>query len=296
MAKYIITGANGHLGRRLLERLQGKGHGLHALVRSASAAATIAPHRDVSVHVVDYTSAAALEPLVSGADAVVHLVGIIRETPQNRYVDAHESTCRALVEAVRRASVSPRIVYVSILGSSSAHANACLRSKGAAEDLLLAGGLPVTVLQVPMVLGEGDYATMALRNKARSAWSVGFRMSSREQPIYAGDVVNAIVAALDRACGRLSLAGPESLPRDALVRRAGQILGTRPKCISLPIGPGRFVVGVLEKVLPHPPMTRAMLDVLDHDDAIDPLPAADHLGITLTPLDEMLRSVLGALQ
>lgn len=296
MAKYIITGANGHLGRRLLERLQGNGHELHAVVRSASAAASIAPHPDLQVHVVDYTSAEALAPVLSGADAVVHLVGIIRETPQNRYVDAHEATCRALVEAARRASAEPRLVYISILGSSSTHANACLRSKGAAEDLLLTSGLPVTVLQVPMVLGEGDYATLALRNKARSAWSVGFRLSSLEQPIYAGDVVNAIVAALDRTCGRLLLAGPESLPRDALVRRAGRILGTRPKCLSLPIGLGRFVVGVLEKVLPHPPMTRAMLDVLDHDDAIDPRPAAAQLEITLTPLDGMLRSVLGALQ
>jgi hypothetical protein len=35
-----------------------------------------------------------------------------------------------------------------------------------------------------------------------------------------------------------------------------------------------------------------MLGVLDHDDRVDPAPACDRLGITLTPLDEALRRCL----
>jgi len=296
VGKIIVTGANGHLGTRLLEALKRDGHELQAVVRSTAAAAALRTSLGVEASVVDYADSAALAPHLVSADAVVHLVGIIRETPQNRYVNAHENTCRALVDALTSIKSTPRIVYVSILGSSAGNENACLSSKGRAEDLLLASGLPVTVLQVPMVLGESDYATFALRKKALSGFSVGFRMASREQPIYAGDVVNAIRAAAGGAFGRLMLAGPESVSRAELVRRAGLILGTAPKSLSLPIGLGRFIVGLLETVLPNPPMTRAMLDVLDHDDAIDPLDAAKRLGIELTSLDEMLRLVLKPLQ
>ncbi len=292
MAKYIITGANGHLGRQLLQKLSDAGHELHAVVRSTSAATTLPKLQGVRSHIINYSDAKALAPLVAGTYAVVHLVGIIRETPHNRYIDAHESTCSALVEAARSAGVSPHIVYVSILGSSATHGNACLRSKGTAERTLLDSGLPVTVLQVPMVLGEGDFATFALRKKALSRLCFGFRLSSLEQPIYAGDVVNAIESALNKSLGRLLLAGPESLPRSALIQRAGKTLGEKPQAMSLPIGLGRVVVGLLERLSPHPPMTRAMLDVLDHDDHIDPSPAARQLGISLTSLDETLRLVL----
>ena len=48
-----------------------------------------------------------------------------------------------------------------------------------------------------------------------------------------------------------------------------------------------------EKLLANPPLTRAMLGVLDHDDDIDPKPACDALGIQLTPLDETLLRCVG---
>ena len=44
----------------------------------------------------------------------------------------------------------------------------------------------------------------------------------------------------------------------------------------------------------HPPITRAMLGVLDHDDDIDPLPSSKELGINLTVLDEMLEATISA--
>ena len=48
-----------------------------------------------------------------------------------------------------------------------------------------------------------------------------------------------------------------------------------------------------EKLLSDPPLTRAMLGVLDHDDEIDPKPACDELGIQLTPLGETLLRCVG---
>ena len=45
-------------------------------------------------------------------------------------------------------------------------------------------------------------------------------------------------------------------------------------------------------LLPSPPVTRAMLGVLDHDDAVETTKAARKLGLRLTSLDDMLRAVL----
>jgi uncharacterized protein YbjT (DUF2867 family) len=157
-------------------------------------------------------------------------------------------------------------------------------------------------LRVPMVLGEDDYASRALSRRSRSPLTVLIRGESLEQPIYAGDVVEAIVAGLspnNRVGAMLDLAGPESLSRAALVNRAAAVRGEGPRrFISLPLAPVLATVRGIEMLARwvgrDPPVTRAMLEVLDHDDAIEPRGAADQLGISLTGLDEMLRRCLSA--
>jgi len=290
-----ITGANGHLGTRLL---QARGaDGVRALVRSQAAAERVkaAARGDaVDVRLLDYHQTDDLAEALQGCDFVVHLVGIIKETAANRYQDAHEGSCRALAQAAERSGLR-RIVYLSILGAAPGSRNACLASRGAAEQILLDGPVPATVIRVPMVLGEGDFASRALSARARRSFNVVLRGSSLEQPIYAGDVVAAVVAALagDDANRRYDLAGPESLRRSALIHRAAHVLGRRTRVLSLPLGLGMMVAGVLETLSSDPPVTREMLGVLDHDDRIDTQPAVESLGLTLTPLDETLRRCLG---
>lgn len=283
-----ITGANGHLGTRILtERTHAP---VRALVRSARAAGQVRALAGDDVRVVDYRDPAGLAAALAGCSGVIHLVGILKESAAARYVDAHERTCAALAEAAADAGVA-RIVYLSILGAAPAEPNACLASRAAAEQILQRGPVPATVIRVPMVLGEGDYASRALRARARRAWNLVLRPASLEQPIYAGDVVAALLAAAARSDGPdlFELAGPESLPRAELIRRAAAVLGRRTRVVGIPLGAGLAAAGLLERLPGDPPVTRTMLGVLDHDDCIDPEPAARALGLALTPLDEMLR-------
>ncbi len=288
MAGVLITGANGHLGRRLINALHGKVP-LRAAVRSPRAAAQLDGFPGLEVVQVDYNDVQSMTAAVQGMSAVVHLVGILKEGAGNSYELAHEQTCATLCAALDGRRDEVAVAYVSILGSTVDSANACLRSKGAAEEILLGSFAKATVLQVPMVLGEGDYAARSLAVRARKARSFGFRMDSLEQPIYAGDVTQALQAATVGAYGRVLLGGPEVLSRRALVQRAAAVLGRQTRVISLPVGLGMALAAVLERISANPPVTRAMLGVLDHDDDAPSEAAASALGITLTPLDEMLR-------
>ena len=221
----------------------------------------------------------------------MHLVGIIKESSRSRYQDAHEATTRAL-SAAAHASAMKRVVYLSILGADVASTNPCLASKARAEQILLDAPTPALILRVPMVLGENDFASTALKRRALASVNVLLRGGSREQPIYAGDVIHAISTGLERTAlddVTVNLAGPESLSRNALIRRAGALTGHTPRAFSLPLGIGLAAAGLLERVSANPPITRAMLGVLDHDDDIDPSEAAKRLDVELTSLDETLK-------
>ena len=75
-----------------------------------------------------------MESSCSRRRAVVHLVGIIKEMPGTRYVEAHEQTPPRAPLAASRAGVS-RIVYLSILGSAPRLHEDCQASKGRVETL-----------------------------------------------------------------------------------------------------------------------------------------------------------------
>lgn len=293
----LITGANGNLGRRLIKVLTQAGQQVRAVVRSQRAAEQI--HQlDVSpapdVVQVDYLDAAAMRSAMTGATAIVHLVGIIKETASSSYHDAHEGTTRVVAEQAAEAGVE-RVVYLSIVGTSVTSSNACLRSKAAGEEILLSGSVPALVLRVPMVLGEGDYASAALRGRAHRRRNFLLRGASLEQPIYAGDVVAAIASglALQPPVNQdLDLAGPRSLSRAELTQAAARAVGNSTSTISLPLALGMMAAWIFERLSANPPVTRAMLGVLDHDDQVDPASALELLGLSLTPLDDMLKRTL----
>ncbi|MDJ0851020.1 MAG: NAD(P)H-binding protein [Myxococcota bacterium] len=293
--RVLVTGANGHLGRRLLGRLSGE-RPLRAVVRSERAAAQVAEAAQVETAILDYADADALTRAAEGCSHAVHLVGILKEGSTSSYEQAHEATTQALTVAAARQGLS-RIVYLSILGSRPESRNACLASKGRAEQILLEAKTPALVLRVPMVLGEGDVASRALRGQALAPFLFQPRGgASLEQPIYAGDVIEALVAGVTRDDlddVALDLAGPESLSHRHLVARAAELHGRSPRVFPLPLSLLRGVAGVLEAVSKDPPVTRAMLGVLDHDDDVDPAPACARLGIELTPIQEALRRCVG---
>ena len=297
--RVLVTGANGVLGRQLLRTVAGAGGRPAAVVRSESAAETLATLPDElrpETHIVDYRDVPGLTKAMAGRELVIHLVGILKESKRSRYAAAHEEASTAVAEAARATDIQ-RIVYLSILGSHPEAANACLASKGRAEVLLLEHAVPATVIRLPMVLGDGDMASRALRGEAQAKLlplMAGGR--SFEQPIDADDVVSAILAACERpelADRSLDLAGPESLPARELILRAAALYGNRPRFFPLPVPMARFFARTVERFSDDPPVTEAMLDVLLHDDRIDPEPAARALGITLTSLDTMLARRVG---
>ncbi|HKA15391.1 MAG TPA: NAD(P)H-binding protein [Myxococcota bacterium] len=298
----LVTGANGRIGLALCRRLaeEGPPRRALALVRSERAAAAVRalPARErPEVAIADYRDADSIAEYTARCEAAVHLVGLLKETRANRYVDAHERACTALSAAADRTGLR-RIVSLSILGADPDSPNACLASRARADAILLRAKTSAVVIRLPMVLGAGDPASAALARQARGPRARLVRGgASLDQPIAARDVVSALAAALDRPGlddAVLELAGPESLPHRDLVLRAASVLGTQVSISTVPAPLACAAAWLAERLSTDPPITRAMLGVLEHDDAIDPEPARAKLGLALTPLDTALREALAS--
>jgi len=296
--RILLTGANGHLGRLVIRALADDPNAepVRAVVRSERAARSLddlpSPERR-EVRIVDYTDRAGLEDAARGCNAAIHLVGILKQTRNNRYEDAHERPAEALSLACAAAGVS-RIVHTSIHGADPASRNGCLASRGRADEILLASRVPAVILRVPMVLGPGDAAADALRRQATSGRASLVRGGATlEQPIAASDVVAALLAATRPSVpgdSVIELGGPESLTHRALVERTAAVLGREVSFGSTPLLAARAFAWLAETFSADPPLTRDMLGVLEQDDRIDPQAACEMLGIELTPLDDALRA------
>ncbi len=302
--KILVTGANGNLSKKFI---LSKGEvNVCALVRSEKAKDDLMSFikandiQDVQIVKCDYLDEQAIKELAKSCSYLLHLVGIIRENKDNRFNVVHKQTTKVLMEAIKGSGIK-KCCYISILGAKEDSINACFSSRGFAEKLFLDSYIPSLVLQVPMVLGEGDYASEALKKNALSRINFTFRKLSLEQPIYAQDIIDVVNIDIKRALeedhspsGIKTLAGPTSLTRERLIEKTAKKLGVKVKVFSLPFFLGYIIARLSEMLSSHPPITRAMLGVLDHDDDIDPSPSCKELGINLTTLDEMIEATIRA--
>ena len=155
--RIAITGANSSVGHAFLNSLvnqTGNEITVNAGVRRQAAADTLPDHPSITPYVIQYGDSASLEQLLDGATCVVHLAGILIESPSSNYQTANIDATSAVVKAAQRAKLG-QIVLVSALGANSLSTNGYYRSKGLAEDAVTASGIPADIIRTPMLLGSG---------------------------------------------------------------------------------------------------------------------------------------------
>jgi|HubBroStandDraft_4_1064222.scaffolds.fasta_scaffold75322_2 uncharacterized protein YbjT (DUF2867 family) len=298
--KIVITGANSAVGQAILRwrpKHEVARNTLVAAVRSARAAEQIRSETGNAGSVVriSYDDPGSLDAAFQGAFAVIHLAGILIETPDSNYEQANVASTRAMVEAAKRSGVQ-KIVLVSATGADETSRNRYYRTKGQAEALVQASGLNYTVLRAPLLLGPGTAGGAALGRHARlsRAKLIGGGRNL-QQPLSVDDLARAAVAATNPAVANnlvLDLVGPVSLPERELVERAARLLGRQVRIGSIPKYWFSLVLAIRQRI-GKPGFSRDALDVITSDTGLNPQPAASALGIELTGIDEMIKDSLG---
>ena len=161
-----VTGATGFVGQATVPALLAAGHRVRLLARRLPEFAS-GPAGPVEVVLGDLSQPGALERLVEGADAVLHMAGAIKARSAREFFAVNRDATAALLAAIARRSAGridggPRVILLSSLAARAPQLSPYAASKRAGEDLLRATphGLPWLAVRAPVVYGPGDRETL----------------------------------------------------------------------------------------------------------------------------------------
>jgi NADH dehydrogenase len=239
----------------------------------------------VQVTVANINDPAVLDRWLSRVDAVINLVGVLHSRPARpwgpAFEQAHVALPRMLAQACARHQVR-RVLHMSALGAAIDGPSMYARSKAAGERILLdAKELQVTSFRPSVVFGaEDSFLNLFAQLQSFAPLLALGGIDTRFQPVYVGDVAQAMVDALDQpeSIGQVyELVGPHVYSLRELVRLAGEYSGHARPIIGLPGWIARLQALMLE-LLPGPTlMSRDNLDSMKQDNIASGLyPAPPH--------------------
>ncbi|MFL6240318.1 MAG: SDR family oxidoreductase [Actinomycetes bacterium] len=216
MARVLVTGGTGTLGRELVPRLLAEGHDVQVLSRSSH------PEIDRRAAAVqgDVLSPEQVLRAVTGSDAVVHAA------TGRRHVRATEvEGTRHVAEAARRCNA--HVIYVSIVGVDR-HRFPYYRYKYAAEQELVASGAACTVLRAT------QFHPLIAAFLSRGLFIRTPRLAF--QPVDPAEVAARLTQLVSaRPAGYApDFGGPEVLSIRNIVRTRADITGRRARLVPTP--------------------------------------------------------------
>jgi NADH dehydrogenase len=273
--KVFLTGGTGFVGSEVLRQLTAAHHSVRALVRKGSEA-KLAVREGVEVWPGDATEPQSLVGALEGCDAVIHLIGIIREFPARgvTFQRLHVEATRNVLAAAQAQGVR-RYLHMSTNGTRPDAATDYHRTKWEAEEAVRASGLEWTIFRPSLIFGPHDAFVNLLAGMIRSYPLVPVIGDGKYciTPVAVEDVAASFVRALamPETAGQIFLCcGQESYSYDELLDLVGRALGKdhvakmhHPLCLMKP------VVSLLEGIAAFP-ITTTQLTMLLEGNVCDP--------------------------
>ena len=231
-----VTGATGFLGRRLVKVLAEEGWTVRVLARRDIADPA---WRGLEPQMVigDLANARALAALCDGAQAVVHVAGLIKARSRAVFDKANVEGSRRVAQAAKAAGA--RLVLVSSLAAREPQLSDYAGSKRGGEDAAREiFGSDLTIVRPPAIYGPGDMETFRLFKMAsKAAFLPVLDPKARMAWIHADDAAARIAALVKTPRpGLLSLSDdrPEGYGWIELMQTASKAVGASPRLVRIP--------------------------------------------------------------
>ncbi|MHA1597144.1 MAG: complex I NDUFA9 subunit family protein [Alphaproteobacteria bacterium] len=324
MTRRVVTvfGGSGFIGRHLVRRLAREGAIVRVAVRDIEAAMFLKPMGDIGQIVMvptNITDPVQVADALAGADEAVNLVGLLSEWGNSTFQRIHAEAARTVAEAVAAGGIK-RLVHMSAIGADTKSASRYARTKAAGEAAAKAAFPNVTIIRPSVVFGPEDkffnmFASLTRFSPVLPVFGcptipkvnlcacegrqIGIDFygdgGTRMQPIFVGDVTEAICRALgdgDTAGCTFELAGAEVFSFKQLMELTLAACGRKRLLVPVPFLLASFWAWFLEK-WPTPLLTCDQVTLLKSDNIADgDMPGLAELGITPVSVQSILPTYL----
>jgi nucleoside-diphosphate-sugar epimerase len=230
--KLAVTGGTGFVGSHLIDVATAAGHRVNALTRRKQQ-----PREGVDWIAGDLASREALERLVDGVDAVVHVAGTISGQSAAAFEIGNVAGTLAMLAAATAGGIH-RFVHVSSLAAREPKLSLYGASKCRAEELVHSSGLDWAIVRPPAVYGPGDRETLELFRMAKLGLML-MPPKGRVSVIHADDLSRLLLALAGPAApGNILVEADDGKPggwtHREFARALAAAVGTKPAVISSP--------------------------------------------------------------
>ncbi len=293
----LLTGATGTVGSAVLRRLTATGVPVRCLVRDPK---RLGPERvRVQIALGDLANPASFRNALRGVDTVIHLAASIRDQPRGSIEELNAMATLRLVRGAEKAGAK-RFVFASALNASLQSPTRFFRAKALARRAVEGSDLETTVFSPSIVYTPGDpWLTILERFSHLPVMPIAGDGETRFQPIWAEDVADCIMAALDRSPGpsenghrAFDLAGPETLSYDEIAELALRPTGRRRPLLHVPMPAVRAGLRGLERIAGPAVFATSEEAALMEEPMTSPRGTADAESLGVNPL--RMSAVLGA--
>ena len=230
--RLAVTGGTGFVGSHLIDTALAAGHTVNALTR-----------RDQSIRdglnwiPGSLEDRAALEALVEGADAVIHVAGVINSSTAAGFELGNVGGTLAMLAAATAGGVR-RFVHVSSLAAREPKLSLYGASKAKAEELVYGSGLDWSIVRPPAVYGPGDKETLELFRMAKLGLMF-MPPKGHVSVIHVGDLARLLITLAGlSAPSSILIEADDGKPGGWTHREFAQALGTavgkKPAIVSAP--------------------------------------------------------------
>ncbi len=282
-----IFGGGGFVGRYIAQALLERGARLRIAERNIKNAMHIKPLGNLGQTQfvsADVTSKDSVVRAVHGCDAVINLVGVLK----GDFARVHVEGARHVAEAAAAAGCRA-LLQLSAIGADSDSPSAYGRSKAEGEQAVLQAFPDAIIIRPSIIFGREDqfinrFAAMIAMLPVVPV--IGG--STRFQPVFVGDVADAVTQALGHselyAGQTFELGGPEILSMGDINRRIAAMTGRKRTFVDVPDFAASLMASVLGP-LPGAPITADQYRMLQKDNVVAPgAKGLDTFAISPTPL------------
>jgi len=284
-----VFGGSGFIGRHVVRALAERGWRVRNACRRPDLAQYLQPLGSVGQIVsvqANVRHAPSVRAAVEGADAVVNLVAILHESGRQTFGDVHVGGARRVAEAAKAAGIAS-LVHISALGADLNSASVYARTKAEGEAAVIKAFANAVIMRPSVVFGPEDqffnrFAALARFSPVLPLIGGGH---TKFQPVFAGDVANAVAAALDARAvpgATYELGGPEVKSFREILEYILAVTGRKRLLVPLPFPIASLQAKVLQ-LLPSPMLTVDQVELLKTDNVVST--AAMREGRALENLD-----------